>query len=602
MTEIEGTDPPVVRRVRRPPPGGPFPVVAAAIAAATLITGTIGAALAAGKGLDLTDEGLSLLTAAFPSEYRRSTVQAHLVWGPILDLVGSVPALRVVKLALMSCGAAAVGLATVRIAPMYDRAARLAVVLSVTAGGLAPWIWLPLSPGYNELATVAALLVVALTIFLLGEPGVHRRPTGRTRLDPTGPTKVAALVAWGGVLWVLALAKWPAAMLLGLGCVVCLADLRRDPWRQLGGIGVMAAGASIAALLTHVLLAPLGEVISGLRTGTRNVSDSHSLSFLVDSYGDDLGSFFGRLLSDRWWALVIAVILGCLLGRPRTRQAGRVGVAVAAMAVVAVAMSTGAATGGHLNLSDASTILPESSSLLLITLGIAAVLDRDLLRDATAGRVRGALLLWSAPLIVSFGTANPLWYNALLLAGCWIAALALTTRVLLGDDPMVIPALCVSAAVLVVSGALTGTWLHPYRQPPLAEADTEVLEGPAAGLEVDAATAAAFEAFAQVTTPDDQPSSAIVLWRQPGIVFASGAVQPLYGWLPRNSPELAASAVEEACERQESIVIAFEDDELPREVRAALGSDPCAERTFEEAGSIRLATGADLAVLVADRR
>lgn len=589
----------VVRRDRRPPTG-PFPVVAAAIATGALAIGTISVALAAGKGLDLTDEGLSLINASFPEEYLTSTVQAQLVWGPVFDLAGSVSNFRLVKLVLMVAGAAAVGLASLGLLPLRSRAARLAFVSAVTAGGLAPWIWLPQSPGYNELSTLAMLALVALTLLLL-QPREDERLGGevRTRLDPARPAAVGALAAWGVALWVLALAKWPAALLFGLVSTVLLVDFRRAPWRQLAGAGMMVAGAVAAALFTHAFLAPLDEVLSGLRTGTSNVSESHSLTFLLDRYWDDLSSIPRRLLIGRWWAVAAAIVLGWLLGRPSTRAAGRAGVAAAAMAFAAASMLTGAAAGGPPNIWSASRLLPELLVLLLITMGTAAAMDRTLTAGSTPNMVRGAALLWVAPCILAFGTANVLWWNAVLLAACWIAAMALTTSLVLGDDPMVTPALTATGAVLVAFGAVTGTWLDPYRQVPLSQVDTEIEAGPAAGLMVDADTATMLDDFASVAPRGGGPLSAIVLWKRPGLVFAAGAVQPVYGWIPRDNPELAAVAVEEACSRSEPILIAFEDDELPEGVTAVLSSAPCADRSFEDAEPIRLPDDEELNVLVA---
>jgi hypothetical protein len=565
----------------------------AAVAGAILLVGATALALAVDKGLDLTDEGFSLLTERFPTRYMRLSTQAQLIWAPVLDLVGSVAALRFTRLVLLLAAAGFLAWEVVRIPPgIRSPAARWALGLSVTAGAFAPAVWLPQSPGYNDLTVIAVLVLVALTLAMLPN-GVDAGAPGR--FAPYR-SQVQA-VCWGVAWWVLLLAKWPAAIVMVALSVATLATWQRsEVARLVRQVVWAAAGVAGAALVTQLFLAPLGDIVDGVRRSTNDLSNTHGTGRLLPTYLRDLSSVPKELVTQRWWLLLVAVAIGALLGRKSTGAIGRVALSTATWAYVLAAAAMGKADGGAPNLWIFSRLLPELACLLLICLAVACALDSHRLRALSGPTVRAVLLLGVVPLAAALGTGNAIWYNAETLSACWIAGLGVLLVALVGDEVVAV-AVTSALAALVAFGAVTGTWLHPYRQVPLREASAEIASGPAAGLTVDPELARLVGSTQAVAGPGAAPSI-IVIWKRPGLVYAAGGLQPEFAWVPRENPERAAASLEGACQdRSRAVVLASEERTLPNEVQAVLQGPTCSVRSFVSERPLPLPHGGSLRVL-----
>jgi hypothetical protein len=235
--------------------------------------------------------------------------------------------------------------------------------------------------------------------------------------------------------------------------------------------------------------------------------------------------------------------------------------------------------------------------LLLIAVTVACLMDHDLLRF-DGSWARAMLLLLFAPVLAAFGTNNFIFANAVLFAAAWVAAAA-TVSSLVDNETGLSAFVATCIAVMLVYGAVTGTWQHPYRQTPLGKVDTEILSGPARGLVVDGELAAFVSKF-QSSLPQGDPPSAVIVWKQPGLAFATGSVQPVFGWISTWNPERVELSVVAACERDEGILLAWQEEVDPAVAKQGLDSPACQTREFREGPAIEIPGGSSLRVLTAE--
>jgi hypothetical protein len=534
------------------------------------------------RGLDLTDEGFYLLTASDPLEYIRSSTQAPFVWSAVLDLVGSVAGLRVVRVLLLAGAGAWLGIEVARRgrALGWSESTCRAAVVCTAVVGLVPATWLPQSPGYNDLAVLS--LTGLCTVALGGLGGTVQRAGAR-------------LAIAGALWWLLLLAKWPSAVVVaGLSAMAALPQLRRLDRRKVVLAASLVGAVLACALVTQLFVAPLGSLASGVRTSAQDVAGSHDASGLLPKYLSEAGAFLRGLLLGYWWALAASAVAGYLLTQPSRRRAGAILVCGAvALAMLKFAID-GSYAGGAKNVWLFSRVVPTMLALVLATVVVALASSEQARRDLRSSALPWAAvaLLVLAPFIGAVGSNNPLLTSACSYGALWFAAMLLALGLVAPSWTVGVIGLAVAAVVGWT--AVSATWAHPYRQTPLREVDSTIESGPAAGLRVDRTTA---ELIGGLQDRSVEGASVIVLWKQPGLVFAVGATQPIHAWIPVDEPGRAAESLVAACTRSAPVVLVYDDDPLPSEVREAMESDECAPRGLRATPELAVDGGATLHVI-----
>ena len=128
------------------------------------------------RGLDLSDESLYILMAERPRSYLQAPWQAHQLWGVVLDAVGTVQRLRIARIALLLSAHLVLARSFLSAFPSLgipdmQRAGRSVVVAAVAAGAFLPAVWLPQTPGYNDMAVQRSHLPRHYTYRDTGSPG-----------------------------------------------------------------------------------------------------------------------------------------------------------------------------------------------------------------------------------------------------------------------------------------------------------------------------------------------------------------------------------------------------------------------------------------------
>jgi hypothetical protein len=68
----------------------------------------------------------------------------------------------------------------------------------------------------------------------------------------------------------------------------------------------MTGGVLVGLVVTNVFLAPVSDVIRGIRAGSADWAPSHPMGESLRDYLLDARSIPEQLLSDRWWTLIAA--------------------------------------------------------------------------------------------------------------------------------------------------------------------------------------------------------------------------------------------------------------------------------------------------------
>ncbi|MFM7537359.1 MAG: hypothetical protein ACKO91_16390 [Acidimicrobiales bacterium] len=451
----------------------------------------VAAAIGAGHGLDISDEGFYLLSYRWWQEDLRNFTGAQFVIGPVFQLLGyDVHLLRLARLAAFVIVHVLLGLSVARWLDASRppghasgglRLAPVAVVAIVVAGGGFVYTWLPASPGYNDVALIGSILLTAITVELC-----VRSAAGRAIPWWIG-------VGAGAVAAVMALSKWSsAAVCVATVAVAGLVVVR--PWKtvaRLGGYSII--GALGLLLLVHLTLVDLTEVLPLLVDTNRAVGQrSNSVMDLLSLYVRNSRANL-RLGVETYPLLVVTpVALAVLPGR---RGRGRLALTAVAVVVTVVslvvtavvAVRRGALVGGTVNLNDSVPLLTTLLALYPIVLVAWAVrwaVPRLAARPSTSASGSGPVdrsvaartgvvvvaVLLAMPFCQAAGTGNPILLVTLHGGGCWIAAgvvlASVRRRLDLRRSDRLAPvclAVAVAMAVLGVSFGVTGSLLYPYR-------------------------------------------------------------------------------------------------------------------------------------------
>lgn len=440
------------------------------------------ALLMADRGLDTSDESFYLLSYHWWDSTDRYFTGVQFIYGPVLDLLGgSVAGLRIVRLVSVLAAHATLGWAVVswlRVRgpePVLSPRGELVAVGSITAAGAVQYGWLPLSPGYNDIALLTSLGLAAALLRCLRS----------VRLG--GQLPVLPAVGAGVAATLLVVAKWSSALLVlavvvGLG-VMALRRLNATGWLRFVGLGVATMAASGAGF---VALAGGPSAVSTIVDVNRLVAgSSNSPASLVRMYL----STGVEVLGAAALLVVPAAICAAASWALRSRGALRSGSVVLCLAPVTVLLAAWPDRLG-LPLAGAPHIKMYTAALIALA-GLVAASGVAERRGRTTTEPAGApdglvlVLLLLLPAVQALGTGNPLYDIAVNGFGFWVAVMVVGVVGLRGAArPLGQAALAVAVAACTaigVSGLLEG----PYRTSSFADSETRIGgDGIVAGLRV----------------------------------------------------------------------------------------------------------------------
>jgi hypothetical protein len=557
-------------------------------------SGVIACLAAVHKGLDVTDESYYLLSYLHPKLYLRSSTDFQLVIAPVLSVVRYVWILRVVNLVALLSASAFFAVSFLKTAPSLfgariRRSDRLAVGAAIVAGALMPSVYLPQTPGYNQLM-VWNLLCTSSLLLLLADTRLSRA------IEPVAWAAVGALTCMQLVV------KWPAvAATIPL---MALALWRTKPrlWSVPKCVAFSLAGLLLAALATELFVEPLPSLLRGLSQGSQDLATygGHDTGSLLWQYVLQLRHLAWTIASSYWYLLLAAIIGSSLIALRRhartTALVLGIGLFVLAPVLVAVARARGGLTD-YGDLDARGSVLPALVMFAVVAGATGVVMKRRVPTDRKVLFV-GSLL--AIPFLSALGTNNYLWFNALFAASFWVAAALGITSVAFDDHShFVVRGLAVAFAMLIAFTAADGTWALPYRQPPL-DADTVAITipGPLSGLQVDPATARFLEEVrASVQVAPGPPLPILVaLAGVPGADVAGGVFQPVFAWVGQGT-KLAALTLEKSCEDHPRGILLLEHAGGPDPLIGSSGLPAtCSDRVWAKRTSIDVPWTAQLGI------
>ncbi len=528
------------------------PLAALALGGAGI--GLVAMLAATGRGLDVADEGWYLLASSAPRDFidQATPTQYQFVIGDLLSgFGGDVQAVRVVK--LLGLLAAAVGFVVALLRWLPDLGVRPTVVDRLALGAVAlvtPYgaSWYPQTPGYNDLALLA-LLVLATSVI-----GAVRalRPERRRPL-----VALAWGIPGGAAVWLVVVSKFTtlgAVALLGLGLpAVAGWRMRRD----LGRWGVLLAGhlvgLGVGMLAWQLRYASIADTLDGMWRSASNTGASNH---------DPLA-----LLANNLTAVVIAVLLVLLAfataGGP---SAGRRPAVLGAFAVASVGAMAFAGV-----VAENSLKVVVAADLVMMLPALAVLACAPALRGWWAdGRPRPAapLVLLAAVLAAvqvfyALGTNIALFVVAAHACGFTLAGGYLLLRAMVPEAPALhawCAALAVGAAAVVGVGI---TWVASYHQPPILEATVEIdPRSPLAGLRVHPNVARVVSDTIDALEPFGDRPVVLGIWGLQGLVYAAGGAAP--GEIFEPSEQIPTiEVIERACEGDAPVLLLTDVEELP---------------------------------------
>ena len=439
--------------------------------------------MATGRGIDVTDEGIYLVSYRWYRHPELVFNGAPALLGPLFQLVHwNVAWLRRMKLLLSLSSGLGLGLAVLawvrraRVGLRMDRATRGAVVTFFTLGSFTIYAWLPHSPGYNDVGVFATTTAGACAV-------------GAVALD--GATRALLFGGAGAALLLEGINKWPAgvcgALALGIGLGVCLG------WRAwLRAVLAWSVGAALALTLLALWSANLLGRIRELRRASESLSSNIPIrdTYLV-RYWDDLREVSSRVATHYWW-FVLAVAFALSAERFVRGRSARALCAAGALgaptALFVEASHDGLFLGGSDNISLGQSFLPLVLSAGVVLL-IAQMARQRLSRTAhvTVGStICGApattrpaaispereglgvvLTLGGLAVAQAVGTLNPVLYivgaAGALLFGAVVVIMVFAVDLRSPTSVAMGVMLLACSALVPDRQVITGLWQRPYR-------------------------------------------------------------------------------------------------------------------------------------------
>ncbi|MGZ0146589.1 hypothetical protein ACXJJ3_05925 [Kribbella sp. WER1] len=530
-----------------------------AVATGLALWWIVAAALAAGKGFDITDEGYYLLSYRWWHNNPLALTGVQYLYGPVFQLLGySIPGLRVFRLCTVVVVHVLFGYTFMRwlrgrrpaIPPTrWFEAAGTAVILA--AGGIC-YAWLPLSPGYNDVVLLGALLLISCVLWMA------------TAVDRGTPAPFWVPVVAGLVIGAMVLAKWTSVALIGLIVLAAIVVLAAQGWRAVArGILFALVGLAVAVLFVHLIVIRLNVAVPGILTVNRFIAGtSYSPTELLHHYWTTGLTLLGRTL---WYhGLLLVATAVAVVARPRAVRRVAIALAVLGLAVSAWRIiGYGGAAGGTVHVS---TYPPTLLAAVLVTVVAAAgavigwragVTECSrLCRENTRTWVLLVLLLL-LPLVQAFGTNTPLYvigFNAFaawaalmiaVLTGIW--ATPVTARAIVG-------VVLVGSLVATTTIAFTGLTKYPYRSPPTSELTAAATQPALKGLRLTPKNEQAYSRLTEDLRPYLKPGRPILaLDKMAGLVLMLGGRPLGEAWIAPTERARTVAGIEEVCRKKRPV-------------------------------------------------
>ena len=517
----------------------------------------IAAGVTASHGLDSSDEGFYLLSYRWWNTELRTFTGAQFVYGPVFELLGhNIAGLRLVRLLTIIAANAAFGWTFMRwlrlrrpnaAATRWWEAAGTAAI--VACGGM-NYSWLPLSPGYNDVSLLGALLAAAVVLRVAAD------------VDQGRTVPIWVPVSIGPVALAMLVAKWSSSGLtLLVVAIVGIVILVPAGVRQAARVTAWAlVGFVFSAVFVQLFIIRLDQAIPQLIATNKLVAaGSNSPADLFQMYRLSFGGLINRTARGHRLLLITAVAAVAL----RNKLSSRV---LAVLGVITVVLSfrilfvRGVFTGGNVNVRTYSVGLTLVLAItLIVALGtlfdrrgpfnVASSLRREGWRDTAV-----VVMLLALPVTQAAGTGNPIYYLAFNCFSAWVALIILVLTGIEGAPTVARALTAVAAAGAVLISTAIGTSalsLYPYRasRPSLSNA---VAVGVPALSSVTLAprTAAMYGQLHRVLEPYLIPGGGTYMMGfngQPGIIFALDGRSVGEAWYSHVDPQRTAAGIRAAC-------------------------------------------------------
>lgn len=360
----------------------------------------------AGRGFGGPTEGYYVLSYVGWDTTPRTLSMAQYYYGPVFDLLGQdLALLRVFRVFTILVAHLVFGLQfsgwLARARGGFDegKAWRASIVLLITACGGISYGWLPATPGYNDVAVLGTLCLLASYFAIL------RRESADVGLG--------AAFGFGAVAVLMVLAKaTTAASVTAIAVAILVACGGRAA--SVKFLGVALAGGVVVLLGLHVLVKPLGESVPPMVDMLRYASS-------IGHRPTELASLY---LTSTLEAVALGVIAFGLPGilvlvvlRRRVNTAARIAPVIAVGVNLGLIGIAGGLMGGlsHVGAYQAGIV--------------AMVLVAAFAAGFTSAHWLPSIVLAASPFLAAVGTNNPLPAVAAGGAAAWIAlALLLVSR------------------------------------------------------------------------------------------------------------------------------------------------------------------------------
>jgi hypothetical protein len=512
---------------------------------------------ASSRGLDLTDEGIYLITYRWYRYPELTFTSSSAIFGPLFELFGwSVAALRVIKLVLVLATSALLGIMSQRFlrsrlpaASWFGSTGTYLYPLMVTLGGMSIYSWLPQSPGYNDLAIFLATTSLASAFGFVDATGSKRRWW-------------AAAMGFQGMM--LLFVKWPSAFGVALVLVSFIIGVKAT--RQLiSSLPFVFLGAIGTLVFIQLIAGKLATRVSALTSSSGTVLKGVSFKeAYINAYLSDLRSVIDNLLQ-----LEVAVVVSCfVVAAILARRQRRLSVALLAFALaggVGTAWRQQWFVGGAENVRRLEILFP---FLLLLTTGFVVVCflvghqtnhRMGTAKGAGAGRELGFAIgaMLALPFGQALGTGNPPFTIAACAGAAWTAGIVafLLVGIGRGGRDLAVPALVVVAALGLapLNMGARGLWQNPFRVTGGMDAQTvSAPQLPALDdLKVDRETALVLTEISLILERNNLVGRpGITTFNGTGLAFALGLRHPPSGiFMEEALPDVLKVRIEEACEQ-----------------------------------------------------